>query len=308
MQYKLGSLFGLGNALPERARRSPALAGTGAVGAVLDPGSFAALVKALETVNDGRTLTIPKVLVTNQQAANLNSVLQTPFASTNASTTVATTSFGGTQDAGTQISVTPRITEGDELSLDYTITLSSFVGDAASPALPPPRQQNMLKSTATIPDGFTVAVGGLEVETEGTTSRRVPILGSIPILGALFSSQSKTKTKSHFYVFLQDERPAQPDVRGPALRERAGPRGGQGRRWVAEGAGEDHPMRRSLTTVVLAALASLTGCRTQNTRRPLPGPERGGPRDERRREAEPRGRRPDRLETPRRPSRSCATH
>ena len=32
---------------------------------------------------------------------------------------------------------------------------------------------------------------------------RVPILGSIPILGALFSSQSKSRTKSHFYVFLR---------------------------------------------------------------------------------------------------------
>jgi len=202
VQYKLGSLFGLGNISPGEPT-IPALAGTGAVGVVLDPGSFSALVKALETVNEGRTLTIPKVLVTNQQSAQLNSVLQTPFASTNASTTVATTSFGGTQDAGTQIDITPRITEGDELSLDYTITLSSFVGDAASPALPPPRQQNMLKSTATIPDGFTVAVGGLEVETEGMSSSRVPFLGSIPILGALFSSQSKTRTKSHFYVFLK---------------------------------------------------------------------------------------------------------
>jgi general secretion pathway protein D len=54
-----------------------------------------------------------------------------------------------------------------------------------------------------VPDGFTVAVGGLEVETEGTSVSRVPLLGSIPILGALFSSQSKTKTKSHFYVFLR---------------------------------------------------------------------------------------------------------
>jgi general secretion pathway protein D len=202
VQYKLGSLFGLGNLSPTEPT-IPALAGTGATGVVLDPGSFSVLVKALETVNEGRTLTIPKVLVTNQQPASLNSVLQTPFANTNASTTVATTSFGGTQDAGTEISVTPRITEGDELSLDYTITLSSFVGDAASPSLPPPRQQNKLKSTATVPDGFTVAVGGLEVETDGTSSTRVPLLGSIPILGALFSNQSRSKTKSHFYVFLR---------------------------------------------------------------------------------------------------------
>lgn len=202
VQYKLGSLFGLGGPSPSEAA-IPALAGSGASGVVLDPGSFSALVKALETVNQGRTLTIPKVLVSNQQAANLNSVLQTPFTSTNANNTVATTSFGGTQDAGTEISVTPRITEGDELLIDYTITLSSFVGDAASPTLPPPRQQNKLKSQATVPDGYTVAVGGLEVETEGTTSSRVPLLGSIPLVGALFSSQSRTKTRSHFYVFLR---------------------------------------------------------------------------------------------------------
>jgi type II secretory pathway component GspD/PulD (secretin) len=201
-QYKLGSLFGLGSTSPTEPTL-PALQGTGGVGAVLDPGTFSVLVKALETLNQGRALTIPKVLVTNLQTADLNSVLQTPFASVNASTTVATTSFGGTQDAGTQISVTPRITQGDELALDYTITLSSFVGDASNPALPPPRQENKLKSSATVPDGFTVAVGGLEIETEGTSNERVPVLGWIPILGSLFSSQSHTKTKARFFVFLR---------------------------------------------------------------------------------------------------------
>ena len=202
VQYKLGSLFGLGSTSPTEPSL-PALAGNGGVGAVLDPGSFSALVRALETLNHGRTLQIPKVLVTNQQTADLNSVLQTPFASTNASTTVATTSFGGTQDAGTQIAVTPRISADDELALDYTITLSSFVGDAANPALPPPRQENKLKSTATVPDGYTIAVGGLEIETVGNTTSRVPILGWIPILGSLFSSETKTRNKSHFYVFLR---------------------------------------------------------------------------------------------------------
>ena len=43
-------------------------------------------------VNDGRSLTIPKVLVNNNVQASLDSTLQTPYASTNASTTVATTS------------------------------------------------------------------------------------------------------------------------------------------------------------------------------------------------------------------------
>ena len=63
---------------------------------MLDPGSFSAAVRALETINKGRSVTMPKVLVNNNQKAVLDSVLQTPYSSTNASTTVATTSFGGT--------------------------------------------------------------------------------------------------------------------------------------------------------------------------------------------------------------------
>jgi general secretion pathway protein D len=146
---------------------------------------------------------MPKMLVSNNQPAELNSVLQTPYASTNASTTVATTSYGGSLDAGTQITVTPQIAAGDQLVLDYTISLSQFTGSAADPALPPPRQENKLKSIATIPDGFTIAVGGLEIDTEGQMKSSVPLLGRIPVIGALFSDQSWSSSKNRFYVFLR---------------------------------------------------------------------------------------------------------
>ncbi len=202
VQYRLTSLFGLGS--PNAAESTlPAPGGAGGSGVVLDPGNFSAAVRALEVVNKGRTLTVPKVLVSNHQTATLNSVLQTPYASTNASTTVATTSFGGTLDAGTQISVTPTIAEGDQLLLDYTIAISSFVGAAADPALPPPRQENRLKSMVTVPDGYAVVIGGLEVASEAKARSSVPILGDIPLLGALFSNQSKTDNKSRFFVFLR---------------------------------------------------------------------------------------------------------
>jgi general secretion pathway protein D len=202
VQWRLASLFGLGSPDPTFPGLPPA-GGAGASGVVLDPGSFSAAVRALETINKGRSLTIPKVLVNNNQRADLNSVLQTPFASTNASNTVATTSFGGTLDAGTQISVTPQITEGDQLLLDYSISLSSFVGAAADPALPPPRQENKLQSIVTVPDGYTVVVGGLEVKSESKASTRVPLLGEIPLLGALFANQSKTVNKARFFVFIR---------------------------------------------------------------------------------------------------------
>jgi type II secretory pathway component GspD/PulD (secretin) len=71
------------------------------------------------------------------------------------------------------------------------------------PALPPPRQENSLSSIATVPDGFAVAVGGLELETESDTVSKVPLLGDIPWLGALFQNRSQTRSKSRFFVFLR---------------------------------------------------------------------------------------------------------
>ena len=57
------------------------------------------------------------------EEATLASTLQTPFASTNASNTVATTSFGGTFDAGTTISVKPQVADGDQLVIDYSVSV-----------------------------------------------------------------------------------------------------------------------------------------------------------------------------------------
>jgi general secretion pathway protein D len=199
---EVASLFGLGSpALSSGAIPSPT--GSGATGVVLDPGRFSAVVRALEAVNQGRSMTIPKVLVANHQDAQLNSVLQTPFLSTAASNTVATTSLGGTSDAGTSIRVTPHILDGDRLRLEYSVSISSFVGDSADPALPPPRQENLLDSTVVVPDGHTVVVGGVDIETESEATSRVPLLGQIPILGRLFRSNSKSKTRTRFYVFLR---------------------------------------------------------------------------------------------------------
>ncbi len=199
----LGSLFGLSN-LPIDA---PAVrpVGRGFSGVILSPGDFSVVIRALETVNRGSSRSMPVVLVNNNQQATLDSVVQEPFSSTNASDTVATTSFGGTQDAGTQITVTPHIAAGDHLVLEYSVSLSAFVGDSSDPALPPPRQQTKLQSTVTIPDGHTIAIGGLEVVNEGESISQVPLLGGIPLLGEAFKSRSRTVGRTRFFVFIRAE-------------------------------------------------------------------------------------------------------
>jgi len=200
--WRLASLFGAGSPNPGDAVLPPA-GGSGLEGVLLDPGSFSGVLRALETVNEGRTLNLPKVLVNNNQTATLDSLLQSPYATSNTSTNLATISFGGTLDAGTSVQVTPQITDGDQLLIEYQVSLSTFVGDSSDPTLPPPRQETKLASQATVPDGYTVVVGGLEVEAETDAESRVPYLGAIPLIGSLFKSQSQTKTRSRFYVFLR---------------------------------------------------------------------------------------------------------
>ncbi|MBL8990091.1 MAG: hypothetical protein JNJ48_00770, partial [Phycisphaerae bacterium] len=203
---RLSSLFGLSApvATPAGASRSVPES-EGFNGVVLDPGDFSVVVKALETVSQGRSVSSPRLLVTNNQAAVFNSVLQQPFAAsfTSGGSTVPTTSFGGTQDAGTQVSVKPQIAEGDHVLLDYSISISSFTGAAASANVPPPKQLNSIKSTAVVPDGYTVVVSGLELTTDKSGASQVPLIGRVPILGELFKNQTRDSGRTRFYVFIR---------------------------------------------------------------------------------------------------------
>jgi general secretion pathway protein D len=54
----------------------------------------------------------------------------------------------------------------------------------------------------TVPDGYTVVVGGLEVTSESDTKSQIPILGDIPLLGTLFQSKRTDASKSRFFIFL----------------------------------------------------------------------------------------------------------
>lgn len=202
VRIRLSSLFGLGMRGANGDRVGPDNA-NGFTGVVLSPGDFSVIIRALQTLNDGRSVSMPKLLVGNNQSATINSVLQQPFASVNASNTVSTTSFGGTQDAGTVVTIRPQIAEGDHLVMDYSVSLSSFVGSSSSATLPPPRQQNQVRSVATIPDGYTVVVGGIELETDSKSVSQVPLIGDIPLIGEAFKTRSKSGTRSKFYVFIR---------------------------------------------------------------------------------------------------------
>ena len=200
-RLRLSSLFGL--SVGPAATRAVGDA-AGFTGAVLSPGEFSVVVKALESLNRGRSQSNPKVLVTNNERAVFSSTLQQPLSvRTESNANSVSTSYGGSDSAGTTISVRPQIAQGDHLVLTYSIKLSSFVGNPSGAGLPPPKQENSVDSVATIPDGHTVVVGGLELITNSEGTSQVPLIGRIPLLGELFKDRSRNSGRTRFFVFLR---------------------------------------------------------------------------------------------------------
>ncbi len=160
------------------------------------------VIQALQTDSHATVLSSPRILVNDNATGTLTSVDEQPFTSVNASTTVATTSFAGYASAGTTITLTPHISEGDHLQLEYVITLNSFSGQSSN-GVPPPRETDSVQSKITIPDGSTVIVGGLNTTNDSFSRQTVPILGDIPILNYLLSQRNRTNSKSTLFVFIK---------------------------------------------------------------------------------------------------------
>ncbi len=198
---RLASLFGIGDA----GLTDPGpLEGSGFSGVVLNPGDFGVLVRALETISQGRSLSRTTLLVANGEDARIDSSVQQPFLQTTVrSSESEITGFGGSVEAGLSVSVSPQIGPANTVRLSYDVELSAFIGSSAVPELPPPTQRNTVSSISTLPDGFTVAVGGFRLTDQNEGESRVPILGSIPLLGELFKSSTQSASDARFYVFIR---------------------------------------------------------------------------------------------------------
>lgn len=172
-------------------------------GILVSPKTLNVVVQALATNARSKVLAAPRILMNDNATGKLTSVSESPFTSVNASATVSTTSFAGYASAGTQVAITPHISEGDYLQLKYSVILNSFTGQESDSTVPPPRQTDTVDSEVTVPNGYAVIVGGLTRKDFSRTVQKVPFLGDIPILKYLVSAQNQQDHKSTLFVFIR---------------------------------------------------------------------------------------------------------
>lgn len=200
-QYLVFSSFGLSNVNAQNAALS-LIPGLGFNGAILSSDVANLVLRTLLIHGRSKVVAAPKILVNDNATGTLSSINEAPFTSVNASDTVATTSFAGFVSAGTTITVTPHISEGEHLQLEYSVALNSFSGESTD-GIPPPRQTNSVDSQVTIPDGHTIVVGGLNRTDFSQTINTIPFLEKIPGIKHLFSNRTENDTASTLFIFIK---------------------------------------------------------------------------------------------------------
>lgn len=171
--------------------------------------TFVGLLKMLQQKSSTNILSTPNILTTDNNTATFSVGQKVPFktgsyTSTGTGAGSAITSPFTTytrEEVGIKLEVTPHVNEGDIVVLDITQEVSSISSlDSTDGVITNNRE---IKTQIFSRDGETVVLGGLIKDDLQTSERRVPVLGSIPVVGNLFRSQSTRKNKTNLLVFIR---------------------------------------------------------------------------------------------------------
>ncbi len=166
--------------------------------------NFAVIINAIREDQNSNILSTPSILAMDNETAkslvgqeipittgeSLGSNNQNPFRTTSR------------QEVGIGIEVTPQINEGDSVLLDIKIEVSGVAGVVSS-GVDLVTNKRTIETTALVDNNEIIVLGGLIDEDLQENVNKVPVLGSIPILGNLFQSSSESKVKRNLMVFIR---------------------------------------------------------------------------------------------------------
>jgi len=106
------------------------------------------------------------------------------------------------QDVGTSIKITPHVNESEEVRLDIAEEISELQGRAEGALGVRTIAKRTAKTKLSVKDQQTIVIGGLIRDATLIEKTKIPILGDIPLLGALFRRTETTKRKTNLLLIL----------------------------------------------------------------------------------------------------------
>ena len=169
-------------------------------------GDLTAALRALEKLGKLDILSRPHILASDNQEATITVGKEVPFI-TNSRTTETGQTINTIQyeDIGIILKVTPHINPEGLVIMDVAPEISTTTSETvpiSETVSAPVFAKRSAQTRIAVRDGQTVVIGGLMQDQKIQTVRRVPILGSIPLLGALFRRTVDETEKTELLIFL----------------------------------------------------------------------------------------------------------
>lgn len=174
--------------------------------------NFAAILRALQADGDTNVVSMPSVITLDNEEAKIEVAQEVPFitgsyATTTGGATNAVNPFQTIQrkEVGNILKITPQITDEGTILLKIEQESSGIAAAAEQVAL----GQGLITNKRTIStrvlvdNGGMLVLGGLIEDRLTESQNKVPLLGSIPLLGELFRTRSTQKTKTNLMVFIR---------------------------------------------------------------------------------------------------------
>ncbi|MGH6647984.1 type IV pilus secretin PilQ [Aquabacterium sp.] len=150
---------------------------------------------ALEADGRGKIVSSPRVITADQVKALIEQGTELPYQTATSSGATAI-SF---RKANLKLEVTPQITPEGSIILDVDVNKDS-VGQVTTAGYAIDTKH--VQTQVLVENGGTVVIGGIFLQSETNSEQKVPFLGDVPVLGALFRNSSREAKRSELLIFL----------------------------------------------------------------------------------------------------------
>jgi general secretion pathway protein D len=167
------------------------------------PGGIQAALHLLDTYGNTKVISNPHLSALDNQKATIKVGNRIPIQQQTlvGGTTNAVTTTAQYIDTGVLLQVTPHINAGGLVTLEVDAEVST-PGATTDPTVAPPINTRSVQTLLAVPTGQTMVMGGLISEDNQNSSKGLPLISRIPILGGLFGDQSLTNNRTELVLFI----------------------------------------------------------------------------------------------------------
>lgn len=174
--------------------------------------SLGALVNAIQLDNDSTIVLNPKIITQDNRQSTIFVGQNIPYTGAIVTNTAASTTSTANieyRDVGVSLTITPILGDGDVITLDIVNDISQVTTPAQNTSTTQltgiQTSHAHMETRVHVPNNFFIALSGMINDSKTHFRTAIPCLGGLPVIGALFSENDRTASKSNILIFIRPQ-------------------------------------------------------------------------------------------------------